>query len=97
MVLHIDGDLLVRLAMENSKGRSDFYFVFIPDAKEGSNDTFLRVGSAEVVVEDGEEGNGVDSDIGWGASILFTIVFIVLCTTERRQTHGAGWDGSEAT
>lgn len=69
VVLHIDSDLLVRLAMENSKGRSDFYFVVIADTKESSNDALLGVCAAEVVVEDGEEGNGVDGDIGRRASV----------------------------
>lgn len=69
MVLHIYSNLFVRLAMENGKGRSDFYLVIIPDTEQSSNDTVLSIGSAEVVVEDGEEGNGVDGDIGRRASM----------------------------
>ena len=81
MVLHIDGNLLVRLAVQNSKRGSHFYFVFISDTKERSDNPFLGIGAAKVVVEDGEEGDGVDGDIGRGAP-MFSTTFIVTVLSE---------------
>lgn len=97
MVLHIDGDLLVRLAVQNGKRGSHFYFVFISDTEEGPNDSFLRIAAAKVVVEDGEKGNRVDGDIGRGAPILsITLIIIDLYEAidddSRCRLRGVGCD-----
>ena len=46
VVLHVDRDLLVRLAVKDGEGRSDLDFVLIADAEEGADDAFLAVGPA---------------------------------------------------
>jgi hypothetical protein len=76
VVLHIDGDLLVRLAVQNGERGSHFYFVVISDTEKGPNDSFLGIRAAKVVVEDGEKGNRVDGDTGRGAPILSTTLII---------------------
>jgi hypothetical protein len=80
VIFHIDSNLLARLAMENSKGRSHFDFVPTANTEKGSNNTFLGLISSKIVVKDGEQGDRVDGDTGWGPSKWHQkrdIVFIV--------------------
>lgn len=67
VVLHVDGDLLVRLAVQYCERGPDFDLGLVTRPKEGTDDALLRVISAQVVVEDGEEGDGVDRHFRWRA------------------------------
>jgi hypothetical protein len=62
VVLHIDGHLFVRLAVQNGERISDFdYVVFgASNAEECADNARLGICAAEVVVEDGKEGDWVD-------------------------------------
>lgn len=50
VVVHVDGDLLRGLAMEDRKGIAHFNFIFGARSKEGTDDTLLRVFAPEEVV-----------------------------------------------
>ena len=66
VIIHVDGDLLTRLGMQDRECGTDRdgVIAFIPCAKEGTYDTLLGICAAEIVVEDREEGGGVDGDRG---------------------------------
>ena len=67
VVLHVDGDLLVRLAVQYRERGPDLNLGLVTRPKESTNDALLRVISAQVVVKDGEEGDGVDRHFRWRA------------------------------
>lgn len=68
VVLHVHRDLYLRLAMKDGERRADLYFTIIrTGSKEGSNNAFLSICSAEIVIQDGEEGHWVHRDRGRSA------------------------------
>lgn len=64
MIIHIHRHLLARLAMQHRERSLHIYKIAILGARgqQGSDDTFLGVLTTEVVVEDGEERDGVDGE-----------------------------------
>ena len=43
MIIHVDGDLFVRFAVQNSKRGPDFDLRFMASPEKCSNDTFLAI------------------------------------------------------
>lgn len=70
MIVHIDRHLLARLAMQHRKRGLHIHEIAILGARaqQRSDHAFLVVLAAEVVVEDGEEGDGVDGERAWGTA-----------------------------
>lgn len=62
MIFHIHRHLLTRLAMQHCERGLHIHeiAIFGTCAQQGADDAFLGVLATEVVVEDGEEGDGVD-------------------------------------
>lgn len=61
VVLHVYRNLLASLAVQDGECRANFDFAILrPRPEESSDDTFLSVSAAKIVVEDGKEGDRVD-------------------------------------
>lgn len=71
VVLHINRNLLARLAMQHRKRAPHFnglrfaYTAATADTEESSDDAILVVLATEVVVQDGEERDGMDGHCCW--------------------------------
>jgi len=63
MIVHINRHLLVRLTVQHSERGSNFNFIIVARPKKRANHSVLAVRSAKVVVEDGEQRDGVNCDI----------------------------------
>lgn len=85
MVLHIHRHLLARLAMQHCEGATHLHRLRLPHARgtdahaqERTDDAVLVVFAPEVVVEDGEEGNGVDRYCCWCSAVnSFSVSFYI--------------------
>lgn len=69
MVFHIHSNLLIRLTVQNRKRRPDLNFILHSSSQERTDHADLLVGASEVMVENREERNRVDSHILWDPTV----------------------------
>jgi hypothetical protein len=69
MIIHINRHLLVRLTVQHSERGSNFDLIIVARPKKRANHSVLAVRSAKVMVEDGEQRDGMNCDIDRCASV----------------------------